>query len=170
MISLVVFLLAGVGAYVIAGSVRGQDTRYCGHDCVPGLKITTVVEALKRQGYTCADGRILWSCGLKVGEVRFTADLFRANSVAKFYEYIDKVELRILNPGGDTLAGADLDYMSWFATLPHRDDPSTVKKVNDWLTEQLGVDGDVTYILDWEYVLQRDAKTVDLTIRRRNRQ
>ncbi|MEU6415499.1 hypothetical protein [Microbispora sp. NPDC046933] len=167
-IGLVVFLLAGLGAYAVAYNDRKQDTKYCGHDCVPGLKITTVVEALKGQGHTCADERRSWSCELKVGKVRFEADLFRAGNVVDFYDYISKVEARIINPDSTT-AAAGLDYMSWFAALPHRDDPPTVKKVGGWLAEQVGAGEDVTYVLGWEYRLRRNEKTrsIELTMKRR---
>ncbi|WP_182903216.1 hypothetical protein [Microbispora sp. H10830] len=168
-IAAVVFLLAGVGAYAVASDVREQDTKYCGHDCVPGLEIGTVVEALQGRGHTCADKRQFWSCELRIGKVRFEADLFRAVNVADFYEYISKVEARIINPDSTT-AAAGLDYMSWFAMLPHRDDPSTVKKVDGWLAEQIAGDGDVAFILDWEYALERKANTrsIELTMKRRH--
>ncbi|MEU6428938.1 hypothetical protein ABZ860_23840 [Microbispora sp. NPDC046973] len=167
-IGLVAFLLAGLGAYAVASTDRRQDTKYCGHDCVPGLRIGTVVEALRDQGHTCADKRQFWSCELRIGKVRFEADLFRARNVADFYEYISKVEARIVNPDSTT-AAAGLDYMSWFAMLPHRDDPSTVGKVDGWLAEQIAGDGDVTFILDWEYTLEREANTrsIELTMKRR---
>lgn len=169
-IGLVVFLLAGagVGAYAVAYNVRKQDTKYCGHDCVPGLKIGTVVEALQGQGHTCADKRQFWSCELRIGKVRFEADLFRAVTVVDFYDYISSVEARIINPDSTT-AAAGLDYMSWFATLPHRDDPPTVKKVGGWLAEQIAGDGDMAFILDWEYALERNANTrsIELTMQRR---
>ncbi|MEV4325001.1 hypothetical protein ACIG5D_06605 [Microbispora rosea] len=167
-IGLVLFLLASVGAYAVASGYREQDTKYCGHDCIPGLKIGTVVEALQGQGHACADKRQFWSCQLRVGKVRFEADLFRVPDVADFYEYIGKVEARIVNPDSTT-AAAGLDYMSWFATLPHRDDPSTVKKLGGWLAEQITGDGDVTFVLDWEYALERKANTrsVELTMKRR---
>lgn len=168
-IAAVVFLLAGVGAYAVAQNVRKQDTKYCGHDCVPGLKIGTVVEALRGQGHTCADKRQFWSCALRIGKVRFEADLFRAVNVTDFYEYISKVEARIVNPDSTT-AAAGLDYFSWFAALPHRDDPSTVKKVGGWLAEQIAGDGDIAFVLDWEYALERNANTrsIELTMKRRH--
>ncbi len=168
-IAAVVFLLAGVGAYAVAQNVRKQDTKYCGHDCVPGLKIGTVVEALRGQGHTCADKRQFWSCALRIGKVRFEADLFRAVNVTDFYEYISKVEARIVNPDSTT-AAAGLDYFSWFAALPHRDDPSTVKKVGGWLAEQIAGDGDIAFVLDWEYTLERNANTrsIELTMKRRH--
>ncbi|WP_169980420.1 hypothetical protein [Microbispora sp. H10836] len=167
-IGLVVFLLAGLGSYAFARADREQDTKYCGHDCIPGVRIGTVVEALQDQGHTCADRRRFWSCELRVGKVRFEADLFRVDNLVNFYEYISKVEARIVNPDSTT-AAAGLDYMSWFATLPHRDDPSTVKKVNGWLAEQIAGDGDTTFILDWEYTLEREANTrsIELTVKRR---
>ncbi|MFG1861606.1 hypothetical protein [Microbispora bryophytorum] len=167
-VGLVVFLIAGAGAYAVARIDREQDTKYCGHDCVPGLSIGTVVEALQGQGHTCADKRLFWSCELRIGRVRFEADLFRAGNVTDFYEYISKVEARIINPDSTT-AAAGLDYMSWFAMLPHRDDPSTVKKVGGWLAEQIAGDGDITYVLDWEYTVERNANTrsIELTMKRR---
>ena len=158
-IAVVVFLLAGVGAYAIAHGVRKEDTKYCGYDCVPGLKITTVVAALQGQGHDCSDNRKIWSCVLRDGRLRFDVDLFRSTSGLELNEYIRKAEVRITNPEHVTLAGADLSYMSWFAILPHRDDPETVKKIKDWLTQGIGADEDVAYILDWEYRLRRDAKT-----------
>ncbi len=168
-IGLVLFLLAGAGGFAVASGYRAQDTKYCGHECVPGLKIGTVVEALQGRGHTCADNRQLWSCELKIGKVRFEADLFRVAKVTDFYEYIGKIEARIVDPG-TTTAAAGLDYMSWFATLPHRDDPSTAKKVGGWLAEQLAGDGDVTYVLDWEYTLERKpgTRSVELTMKRRH--
>ncbi|MEV4457509.1 hypothetical protein [Microbispora sp. NPDC049633] len=168
-IGLVLFLIAGLGSYAVARADRAQDTKYCGHDCIPGIRIGTVVEALQGQGHTCADKRQFWSCELKVGKVRFEADLFRVPNVADFYEYIGKVEARIVNPDSTT-AAAGLDYMSWFAALPHRDDPSTVKKVHGWLAEQITGDGDITFVLGWEYALEREANTrsVELTMKRRH--
>ncbi|WP_169949526.1 hypothetical protein [Microbispora sp. H11081] len=168
-IGLVAFLLAGLGAYAVARHDRLQDTKYCGHDCVPGIGIGTVVEALQGRGHTCVDNRQFWSCRLSIGRVRFEADLFRSVSGADFSEYISKVEARIVNPDSTT-AAAGLDYTSWFAALPHRDDPSTAEKVRGWLTEQITGDGDVTFIMDWEYTLEREANTrsVELTMSRRH--
>ncbi|SEM69734.1 hypothetical protein SAMN05660976_05828 [Nonomuraea pusilla] len=166
-IGLVLFLLAGVGGYVVMSDARREDLSYCGHDCVPGLKITTVVEALKGRGHSCADERLFWSCDLRVGDVRFEAVLYRPAAALNVYDYISKVKLKIRNPDGNTSVGADVGYMSWFATMPHRDDPTTVKKVNDWLAEGVRAEKDVTYVLGWEYVLQRNAQSIDLTMKRR---
>ncbi|WP_204018123.1 hypothetical protein [Sphaerimonospora thailandensis] len=164
MIALVVFLAAGGGAYALTRDYRSnQMTQDCGNSygCIPGLKVTTLVEALKDRGHTCEEKSSSWHCDMVIGHVYF--DLWLQTSGG----YIYSVSVRLHRMDDKALTGTGLSYLSWFAALPFRDDPVLTKEIEGWIAQQLENNKDTKATIgDYEYVLQRpEAESVEFTIR-----
>ncbi|OPG13301.1 hypothetical protein [Microbispora sp. GKU 823] len=160
---LVAFLLAGTGAFVLARNHRAaQVTVSCDDDygCVPGLKAMSALGSLRDQGYTCTTESDDWHCELTIGTTYFDV-WFRV-----YDELIHKMSIRVNRAGDDTMATTGVAYLSWFATIPYRDDPATSKDIRDWLAEQIAKHKETkAKILDYEYVLQNpDSKSTKFTI------
>jgi hypothetical protein len=150
-LGLVGFLAAGIGAYAAVSSYRSaQGTVSCtgAWGCIPGLKASKVVEAVKAQGHECAF-KNSWTCELWIGPIKFETQL----SVSQ--GYISAVDLRVVRPDGDQASSAIMPYLLWFASLPYAGDAATVSDIKNWLTQQVEARkktkakiGDYSYELD----------------------
>lgn len=150
-VALVCLLVAGVGAYAAARDYRvNQTTQSCGYGkCIPGLRITTVVDALKERGHKCESHTMSWNCGMKIGLVYLNTWLQTSG------ESIHSISVTINRMGGDALAGTGHSYLSWFAGLPYRDDPVLIKEIEGWIAEQIDARKDKKATIgDYEYVIQ----------------
>lgn len=160
---LVAFLVAGVGAYLLARDYQvNQVTQSCGsYACIPRLKAATVVKALEDQGYACQASFNHRYCELRVGTVNFKVTL----SVAD--EHIYEIDASIFRSDGAPLTKTGVDFLSWFATLPYRDDPVTTTDIQEWLAEQIKKDKETkATILDYQYVLRHpEEEIVELIIK-----
>lgn len=163
LVGLVVFLAAGGGAYALARDYRAnQMTQDCGssHACIPGLKVTTLTEALKDRGHRCVEETSSWHCDMVIGRVYF--DLWLQSSGG----YVYSISIRLHRMDDKALAGTGLSYLSWFGALPFRDDPVLTKEIKGWIAQQIENDKDTKATIgDYEYVLQRpEAESVEFSI------
>lgn len=162
-LGVVMLLLAATGAYLGVRGYRGtQLSQSCdSYQCIPRLEATTVVDALKEQGYTCTKDYNHSTCDLRVGFTHFEAVLQVAD------EHIHAIDLKIFRSGSDPLAETGLAFLNWFATLPYARDEETSAKIRQWVAEQVEGNKDAQATIgDYRYTLiNPDPKIVRFEIR-----
>lgn len=162
-VGVVAFLIAAVSVYLFARDHRAnQVTQSCGnYACIPGIEAATVVKALEGQGHACQAEFNHRYCELLIGSVHYKVTL----SVAD--EHIYEIAARVYRADGAALTETGTAYLTWFATLPYRDDAATTADIADWLAEQIesGKETKAT-VLDYQYLLRHpEEHTVELTIK-----
>ncbi|MEV4569842.1 hypothetical protein AB0K12_39295 [Nonomuraea sp. NPDC049419] len=162
---LAAFLAAGTGSYLYAHDLRaGQVTQSCGaRACIPGLKASALLDALKGRGHECEDASGgAWLCEMVVGSIGLQARVNVSDGG------VHRLTGTVFHADGDPLTEAGLAYLTWFAVLPYRDDPAATAQIRDWLTKMIEVDKDTqATILDYTYVLvtsKGDAVQLDIRI------
>lgn len=162
-VGVVALLAAGIGAFLMGRDYRTyQVVQGCGpYNCIPALKAGTVIEALKGEGHTCKqESRDVWYCDMMVGSVHFKS------SVGVSEGYIYQLTAEVFHADDERLTDGGMAYMSWFATLPYRDDPAATEEIKDWLAEQIDARKDTkATILDYKYTLLIDKSKFSLDIR-----
>ncbi|WP_194244269.1 hypothetical protein [Nonomuraea phyllanthi] len=160
---LLALLLAGTGAYLFTRDIRlNQFTQSCGsRDCIPGLQASGVTEALKKKGHSCKrQEHDSWYCDLVIGSMTFKATISFSDG------YVYRLTADVFHADNGKLTKAGMAYLTWFATLPYRDDPATSADITKWLAEQVAAAKDTkARIADYEYVLLTPQKSVELDIR-----
>ncbi|REF37849.1 hypothetical protein DFJ64_3310 [Thermasporomyces composti] len=160
-LGVVLFLVAGVGAFVAARSYRlVQLSQPCGsYRCIPQLEIDAVTEALREQGHTCKQEHIHIDCDLRIGMVHFETTLSVADN------RIHTISSSIFRADSDPITKTGLAYLGWFATLPYRDDPATSAEIQKWLAESVEANKDTKATIgDYEYVLTH-PETYEIVLR-----
>jgi hypothetical protein len=162
-VGVVALLAAGIGAFLMGRDYRTyQVVQGCGpYNCIPALKADTVIEALKREGHTCEqESGDIWYCDMMVGSVHFKSQV----GVSEGYIY--RLSAEVFHADDERLTDGGMAYMSWFATLPYRDDPATTEEIKDWLAEQIDARKDTkATILDYKYTLLIEKSKFSLDIR-----
>jgi hypothetical protein len=151
-VGLVGLLAAGIGTYVAVSSYQsGKRIVSCGaYECIPGLKASSVIEALKAQGHECKAEEYSTTCELSIGPIRFEARM----EVSKGLIPSATVSVDTI---GDQASSSAMPYLLWFAVLPYADDSATMADIRNWLTQQ--VEGHKTTkatIGDFEYEVKAD--------------
>lgn len=160
-LSVVLFLVAGTGAFFVARSYRlVQASQPCGgYRCIPQLEIDAVTEALRKQGHTCQQQHIHYDCDLRIGTVHFETTLTVADN------HIHTISSSIYRAGSDPVTKTGLAYLGWFATLPYRDDPVTSAEIQKWLAQSVEANKETKATIgDYQYVLTH-PETYEIVLR-----
>jgi len=134
-VALVMIMGAGAGGYLLARSVRkSSDWATCGAlHCIPSLKASSVIDALKERGFTCVEKISIDStaCQMRIGDTRFESHVMHKDDL--IYHYDDSV-----NTDKDGEASASTKaFLMWFAALPFSNDPVLTEEIEAWLTSRL---------------------------------
>ncbi len=149
-VAVAVLLASGGTSYAIARSHGKSGTsQSCDvHKCIPRLKAATVVEALTERGYTCSANLNQRRCQLRAGVFYFDSTL----QVSE--ELITRIHLRVFREASAALTPRSVAYLTWFGTLPYRDDPRLTGQIEAWVSEQVEAQKDAKATIgDYEYTL-----------------
>lgn len=133
-VALVTLVGGGTGGYLLTRSERKTSYRAsCGNlYCIPSLKASSVIDALRGRGFTCAEKNSTWECRLRIGDTSYQSRLSQRDGL--IYNYDDSVRTE---KDGEASASTRA-FLVWFAALPFADDPVLTAEIDGWLTPRLG--------------------------------
>jgi len=133
-IALAALLAGAAGGYLLARGVKkSADRATCDNlRCIPSLKASSVIDALRGRGFTCAEKNSTWECRLRIGDTSYQSRLSQRDGL--IYNYDDSVRTE---KDGEASASTRA-FLVWFAALPFADDPVLTAEIDGWLTPRLG--------------------------------
>lgn len=132
-------LVAGVGAYLPSNRYQATATTVpCRRVvCIPVLKASAVIDALKAKGHPCEQERDHhWKCELMVGTLTFETTIEEVEGL------ISDVSVLVVRPPEEEPTAAVMDYLLWLAALPYTADEALTEEINDWVVDRIEADED----------------------------
>ncbi|GIJ27948.1 hypothetical protein Vqi01_31100 [Micromonospora qiuiae] len=132
-------LVAGVGAYLPTNRYQATATTVpCRRVvCIPVLKASTVVDALRAKGHPCEQERDrYWKCELVVGTITFETTIDEVEGL------ISDVSVLVARPADEEPTEAVMDYLLWLAALPYTADEALTEEVNNWVIDRIEANED----------------------------
>jgi hypothetical protein len=142
-VALVTLVGGGTGGYLLTRSERKTSYRAsCGNlYCIPSLKASSVIDALKRRGFTCVDKLTGTECQLRIGDTQYQSRVMDKDDL--IYGYDNSVNVH----GVREASASTKAFLVWLAALPFSDDPVLTEEINGWLIPRLSGGADVTAII-----------------------
>jgi hypothetical protein len=144
LVALVALVVATVASFAVTRSKTPSQRpiRCQGNNtgCIPTLKGSDVIAALKSKGHNCTSEKsqdeVVWKCNLLIGATNY--DLRLATLHGQVISVLAGVLADNRSQSGKRGTGSrTVPYFLWFASLPFSDDPRTVADVKAWLTRQV---------------------------------
>ncbi|RSM54643.1 hypothetical protein DMB66_37510 [Actinoplanes sp. ATCC 53533] len=139
-VALVTLVAGGTGGYLLTRSERKASYRAsCGNlYCIPSLKASSVLDALKGRGFTCTEKLNGPECELRIGDTTYRSRVSDKDDL--IYSYDSSVNT---HTAGEAPASTKA-YLVWLAALPFSDDPVLTEEISGWLLPRLSGGADVT--------------------------
>jgi hypothetical protein len=133
-VALVMLVGGATSGYLLTRDIKQTAHRAtCGNlYCIPTLKASSVIDALKGRGFTCIEGTATrWDCELQAGDTYYRSSLSHRDGLILSYD--DSVKT---GNAGEASASTKA-FLVWFAALPFSNDPVLTEQIDGWLIPRL---------------------------------
>ena len=142
-VALVMLVAGGAGGYLLTRSERKTSYRAsCGNlYCIPSLKASSVIDALKGRGFSCAEKPSGAECRLRVGDTTYQSRVSDKDDL--IYSYENSVNTHTAGEASPSTRA----FLVWLAALPFSDDPVLTEEISGWLIPRLSGGADVKAVI-----------------------